>query len=560
MESVNNVEIDVQGMTCEDCALHVEKALLGVNGVKSVRVPEWRSGHAVVTLAAPLEVINLVQAVQEAGYTATVREHPIPLENEDQSQSLRPHTGGGHSPDLMVIGAGSAGFAAAIRAAESGFSVTMVEAGTIGGTCVNVGCVPSKTLIRSVEHFRRAGHSPFRGVSTDAARLDWKEVVNQKDELVARLRGSKYTDVLAAYPQITYLAGHAHLEGGNSVEVDGQTYQPQRIILATGASPWVPPIPGLQDLDYLTSTTAMETTEVPDTLIVLGANAVGLEMAQVLFRAGSNVTLVELVERIAPNEDEEVSASLRSYLETEGIRIETGVRTERLEKTPSGVVLHGKQENRAISLEAERLLVATGRRPNTQGLGLERAGIHSGAKGEVLVDENLRTSNPSVYAVGDVTGKDMFVYVAAYAGGLAADNALGGRRRVYDTAHIPRVIFTDPQMATAGLTEEQARTAGHEVQVTVLPMEQVPQALAARDTRGMVKLLKDQNTDRLLGAHIVAPLAGEMIQVAVMALRFGMKVQDLKETLFPYLTGVEAIKLAALTFEKDVAKLSCCAG
>ena len=502
MGSTKKMELDIQGMSCEDCALH----------------------------------------------------------DEEQGQSFTPGAGGGDSPDLMVIGAGSAGFAAAIRAAELGFRVTMVEAGTIGGTCVNVGCVPSKTLIRSVEQIHRAGSSPFRGVSTRAERLDWKEVINQKDELVARLRGSKYTDVLSAYPQITYLAGRARLVGGNNVEVDGRTCQPHRIILAAGASPWVPPIPGLEVIDYLTSTTAMETAEVPGSLIVVGANAVGLEMAQLFARSGSDVTLVELEERITPNEDEELSALLRTYLEAEGIRVETGFRTERMEKTTIGVVLHGTQKNRSVLIEAERLLVATGRRPNTEGLGLEQAGVQTGPKGEVLVDENLKTSNPSVYAAGDVTGRDMFVYVAAYAGALASDNSIGGKSRVYDTAHIPRVIFTDPQMATTGMTEEQAQASGREVRITVLPMDQVPQALAARDTRGMVKLVADRDTGRLLGAHIVAPPAGEMIQVAVMALRFGLKVQDLSDTMFPYLTSVEAIKLATLTFEKDIAKLSCCAG
>jgi mercuric reductase len=461
---------------------------------------------------------------------------------------------------LVVIGAGSAGFAASIRAEESGFRVTIVEAGTVGGTCVNVGCVPSKTLIRSMKQFHQAGSSPFRGVTTRAEALDWSKVIQQKDELVARLRTGKYTNVLAAYPNISYLAGSARLAGGNIVEVDGRKFTPQRIILATGASPWVPPIPGLERVDYLTSTTAMQTSAVPGSLIVLGANAVGLEMAQLFARAGSNVTLVELEERIAPAEDRDVSALLRGYLEAEGIRVLTGFRTMRVEGTASGTVLRGDQEDHETSLEAERLLVATGRKPNTEGLGLERANVRTGRKGEVLVDGTLRTSNPAVYAAGDVAGRDMFVYVAAYAGALAADNALGGKGRAYDTAHIPRVVFTDPQVAATGLTEEQARAAGLTPRATILPMDQVSQALAGRDTRGMVKLVADQDSDRLLGAHILAPLAGEMIQVAVMAVRFGLTVQDLRNTMFPYLTGVEAIKLAALSFEKDIAKLSCCAG
>ncbi|GAB4534870.1 MAG: hypothetical protein Fur0018_24890 [Anaerolineales bacterium] len=211
-------------------------------------------------------------------------------------------------------------------------------------------------------------------------------------------------------------------------------------------------------------------------------------------------------------------------------------------------------------MRAEALLVATGRRPNTRGLGLEEAGMEVGKRGEVLVDETLRTSNPDVYAAGDVTGRDMFVYVAAYAGGLAAENALTGAAGRYDTAYIPRVTFTDPAVASAGLTEAQAREQGYAFKVSELPMKHVPRALAARDTRGLIKLVADAATDKLLGAHILAPEAGEMIQVAVLALKLGLTTADLRATIFPYLTNVEGLKLAALGFEKDVSQLSCCAG
>jgi mercuric reductase len=193
-------------------------------------------------------------------------------------------------------------------------------------------------------------------------------------------------------------------------------------------------------------------------------------------------------------------------------------------------------------------------------MGLEEAGVKLGQRGEILVDERLQTNNPNVYAAGDVTGQDMFVYVAAYGGGLAAENALTEAGRVYDASYIPRITFTDPQIASAGLTEEQARQQGYDVRVSSLPMTYVPRALAARDTRGLIKLVADAQTDRLLGAHILAPEAGEMIQTAVLAVRFGITLKQLRETMFPYLTNVEGLKLAALAFEKDVAMLSCCAG
>ncbi len=547
------IELEIQGMTCGSCALHVEQALRSVPGVVEVHVPGWQSGRARVTADEATDLQTLTTAVAQAGYQAAViREgETAPTVSRIQINENRDHF------HLMVIGGGSAGFAAAIKGAELGYRVALVNAGQIGGTCVNVGCVPSKALIRALEHYHRAGEHPFRGVQTMKGALNWAQVIQQKDDLVAELRQAKYHDVLANYPNIAYLEGQAHLTGGNGVEIQGKRYAPDKIILATGASPWAPPIPGLEEASYLTSTSAMALRELPRSLIVLGANAVGLEQAQIFARAGVAVTLVELLPRIAPFEDEAISTALQETLEAEGIRVVTDFRTQQVTQTDGRVTLYAENGQ---TVDGERLLVATGRRPNTRGMGLEEAGVELGPRGEVIVDETLRTTNPDVYAAGDVTGRDMFVYVAAYAGGLAAENALTGAGRRYDTAHIPRVTFTDPQIASAGLTEAQARKAGHPVKTSVLPMSYVPRALAARDTRGLIKLVADAETDRLLGAHILAPEAGEMIQVAVLALKLGLTTADLRETIFPYLTNVEGLKLAALAFEKDITQLSCCAG
>jgi mercuric reductase len=285
-----------------------------------------------------------------------------------------------------------------------------------------------------------------------------------------------------------------------------------------------------------------------------------LELAQTFARAGTHVTLLELLPRIAPFEDQEISDALQVYLEAEGLEILTSFQTAGVEMRAGRYFLTGTRDGLEMTFDAEQLLVATGRRPNTTGMGLEEAGVKLGKRGEILVDETLRTENPHVYAAGDVTGQDMFVYVAAYSGGLAAENALTGFGRVYDAAYIPRITFTDPQIASAGLTEGQARQKGLAVKVSVLPMSYVPRALAARDTRGLIKLVSDSSTDRLLGAHILAPEAGEMVQTAVLAIRFGITLTQLRETMFPYLTNTEGLRLAALAFEKDVAMLSCCAG
>jgi len=537
------IELEVQGMTCDSCALHVEKALTSVTGVALAEIPGWQSGKATVTASQGVDEAALVTAVEKAGYQATVKT-PDP---KNDFPVASPTNGKGDSRfDLMVIGGGSAGFAAAIKGAELGYKVA--------------------TLIRALEHYHQAGQHPFRGVHTLAGGLNWAQVVAHKDELVSDLRQAKYVDVLSNYPEVTYLPGYARLTGENGVEINGEHYAPAKIIITTGASPWAPPIPGLVEANgqppvpYLTSTTAMELKELPSSMLVLGANAVGLEQAQIFARAGVYVTVVELLPRIAPFEDEEISAALQGYLEEEGLRIVTGYQTSKVEERAGRIFLHGEIEGEALTLDAEQLLVATGRRPNTAGIGLEEAGVQLGKRGEIIVDENLRSSNPYVFAAGDVTGRDMFVYVAAYAGGLAAENALTEASGKYDTTYIARVTFTDPQVASAGLTETQARAQGYAVKTSTLPMSYVPRALAARDTRGLVKLVADSATDRLLGTHILAPEAGEMIQVASLALKFGLTVEDLRTTIFPYLTNVEGLKLATLSFEKDVAMLSCCAG
>lgn len=554
MSELQELELTVRGMTCDSCAVHVTKALKSVQGVKGAEVSDWQSARAIVTAEADLKSEALTTAVREAGYSATVKMRK-PLEG-----ALSQNGRGDDRFDLMVIGGGSAGFAAAIKGAELGFKVALVEAGTIGGTCVNVGCVPSKTLIRSVELYHLAGQHRFRGVHTTPGRISWPEVIAHKDELVNELRQAKYTDVLAAYPEITYIQGHAKLAGQSGVEIDGKPYAPGKIVIATGAKPWAPPIPGLNDIPYLDSTSALDLKELPKSMIVLGANAVGLELAQVYARAGTYVTVLEVLPRIAPFEDEDISAALAGYLEEEGLRIVPSFKTTRVEKRDGRYVLTGTKNDAEVLFEAEQLLVATGRRPITAGMGLEEAGVKLGKRGEIMVNDSLQSHNPLVYAVGDVTGRDMFVYVAANSGMLAAENALTNDGRTYDASYIPRITFTDPQVASAGLTEAQAREKGYDVKVSTLEMKHVPRALAARDTRGLIKLIANATNDQLLGAHILAPEAGEMIQTAVLAIRFGITVRELRETMFPYLTNAEGIKLATLAFEKDVAKLSCCAG
>jgi len=463
------------------------------------------------------------------------------------------------SYDLAVIGAGSAGFSAVITAADQGAQVALIGSGTIGGTCVNIGCVPSKTLIRAAEtlHNARAA-ARFAGITAEAELTDWRGTVRQKNALVSDLRQAKYVDLLPAYNGIAYHEGPARLVDGG-VAVDGTLVSAGKIIIATGARPAVPAIPGIEAVPYLTSTTALDLEELPRSLLVIGGGYIGAELAQMFARVGVIVTLV-CRSRLLPEAEPEIGAALTRYFEEEGITVVSGIAYHSIRRTGGGVSLRAARDGQDMSIAADEVLITTGRAPNIEGLGLGEHGIAITPKNGIIVDDRMRTTRSDVYAAGDVTGRDQFVYMAAHGAKLAAKNALNGDSLRYDNTAMPWVVFTDPQVAGVGLTESQARSAGFDVKASVLALENIPRALAARDTRGLIKLVADVKTDRLLGGVIMAPEGSDCVQTLVMALKMGMSTKALGETIFPYLTTVEGLKLAAQTFDKDVAKLSCCAG
>ena len=463
------------------------------------------------------------------------------------------------TPDLVVIGAGSAGFSAAIRASELGARVALVGAGTIGGTCVNIGCVPSKTLIRAAEtlhHGKTAAR--FAGITASARLTDWAALMAQKDALVGGLREAKYAALLPEYEGIRYLEGAARFTADGLVAGD-EHFPAGRVVIATGASPAVPLIPGIGDVPYLTSTTALALARLPRSLLVIGGGVIGCELGQMFARFGVMVTIV-CRSHLLPGFEPELAAALTGYLRKEGIALRCGLAYQRIRHCETGIALDVTADGRPETISAEQVLVATGRVPNTGGLDLAAAGIATDARGAIAVDEFLATSRPGVYAAGDVTGRDNFVYMAAYGAKLAAENALAGNAHRYDSRAMPEVVFTDPEAARVGLTEAEARAEGLAVRTVILPLAQVPRALAARDTRGLIKLVAEEGSLRLLGVQILAPEGADAIQTAVLAIKHRLTVPDLAETLFPYLTTVEGLKLAVLGFAKDVAKLSCCAG
>ena len=539
----------VEGMTCAHCALTVDEEVGRVSGVVEVSTSH-EDGTSRVVIEGNTDAASVARAIESGGF-GVVRIDPAP------SPGVRaPHSN--DTLDLLIIGAGSAGFAAAIRATELGASVGMVERGALGGTCVNVGCVPSKTLIRAAEVHHHAAHPAFDGIRTRTEQPNFRAVIGQKRELVKELQKVKYRDVLASYPAIKLLRGDARFRPDGTIEVDGERVCARKVLIVTGSSPHLAPVPGLADARPLTSTELMELERLPDHLVVLGGGYVGLELGQTFERLGSHVTVLAR-SRLLSREDVEISTGLATYLREEEIDVRTEVKLAEVSGEPGAFQIRFERDGKSEVIESDQLLAATGRRPNTRRMGLEEAGIRLGARGEVVVDEHLETSRPGVYAAGDVSGGPAFVYVAAYAGSLAAENALNGDRRTYDLSVVPRVTFTDPAVAAVGLTEAQARERGIDVAVSRLPMSYVPRAIAARDTRGLVKLVADAKTKRLVGAHILAPEAGDIIQQAAMAIRYGIRTDEIASMLHPYLTRAEAMKLACQTFEKDVAMLSCCA-
>lgn len=462
---------------------------------------------------------------------------------------------------VAIIGSGSAAFAAAIRASEEGARVTMIERGTLGGTCVNTGCVPSKIMIQAAHVAHTRYRSPFdAGISAYRPLIARKTLLAQQQGRVEELRHTKYQSILDTNPDIELVRGQARFLDGHTlaIRLDEGVRERQlvfdRCLIATGASAVLPPVPGLEETPFWTSTQALESASTPEHLAIIGASIVAVELAQAFARLGSRVTLLAR-SRVLSREDPAIGETITGVFRKEGIEV--------LENTSVTAVRHIDGVFRLKlpdgELVADKLLAATGRRPNTDRLGLEAAGIRPEKNGAIMVDDHMRTSGPDIFAAGDCTNQPQFVYVAAAAGTRAAVNMTGGEARLNLSA-MPAVIFTDPQIATVGLTEAQAEKQGFEVETRTLDLENVPRALANFETTGFIKLVVEADSGRLLGAQTVASNGGEIIQTAAVAILAGMTVQQLSDSLFPYLTMVEGLKLTAQTFTKDVKQLSCCAG
>ena len=461
--------------------------------------------------------------------------------------------------DLVILGSGSAAFGAALKAADYDARVAMVERGTIGGTCVNVGCVPSKNLLRAGEIRYYDTNRVFPGIRPGRTSLEFRDVIEQKDQIVRRLRKEKYSDVLKSLPSTKLFRGKARFVSRTRVKVDGINLDGKKFVIATGSSPQIPSIPGIEKVDYITNVEALSLREKPSSMIIIGGRALGLEFAQMYAHMGTQVTVLQRSERIVPEEEPEISEALRHYLEEEGVRIRTGVQVKKVYENNGEKIVVASADGREFEAKGEQLLMATGRAPNTEGLGLANAGVKLGPDGAVKVNSEMHTAAPHIWAAGDVIGEPMLETIAAKEGATAAQNALNGSHKKIDFLTVPKAVFTSPQVATVGLTDREANERGYKCACRTVEMSKVPKAITIRETRGLVKMVAENQTGRILGVHILGDNAADIIHEGVLAVKYRLTVDDIIDTVHVFPTMAESIKLAAMSFRKDLDRLSCCA-
>lgn len=460
--------------------------------------------------------------------------------------------------DIAIIGSGSAAFSAATYAASRGAKVTMIEENVIGGTCVNVGCVPSKIFIRAAQVAHTSQAHPFDGIERHRPSVRSDLLLYQQQSRVTELRDAKYESVLASNPNISFMRGFACFSDKNTLVVStpdqsDTILRAQNILIATGSVPHIPNIQGLHGTPFWNSTQALFSGKIPEHLIVIGGSYIACELSQSFLRLGSKVTML-VRSTLLSREDPELGQGLKQVFEGEGMHVLTNTLPESV--AYDGGIFSIDLGGQKI-INGDHLLVATGRQANTKKLGLEKTGVSVDSLGSIVVNEHMNTNVPNIYAAGDCTTQPQYVYVAAAAGNRAAMNMLG-RSITLDLSIVPAVVFTDPQIATVGISAQQAEIQGYEVETRTLPLNSVPRALANFDTRGFIKLVVDRRSQKILGSQILASEAGDMIQSVALAIRNNMTVKRFAGQLFPYLTMVEGLKLCAQTFYTDVKKLSCC--
>lgn len=456
---------------------------------------------------------------------------------------------GKNKVDLIIIGAGPGGYVAAIRAAQLELSVLCVEKRkTLGGTCLNVGCIPSKALLYSSQKFEEAGHLlADHGVKIENLSLDLKKMMERKEKVVEQLTGG--IDYLFKKNKIQHAVGEAYILSAEEVKVNGETWKTKNILIATGSESASVPGITIDEEKIVSSTGGLSLDHVPEKLIVIGGGYIGLEMGSVWNRLGSKVTVVEFMDRLVPAMDHEMGAALMKALTKQGINFKLSTKVTGIKEEKNKLVLNledasGGKEN----LEANTVLVATGRKPYTHGLGLEKIGVALNEKGFIVVNERYETSVSGVYAIGDVIPGPMLAHKAEEEG-IAAIEIIAGQAGHVNYGAIPAVIYTHPEVASVGKTEEELKAEERAYKIGKFPFLANSRAKAVGDTEGFVKILADALTDQVLGVHIIGPDAGTLIAEAVLGMEFSASAEDIARTCHAHPTLNEALKEAAMSVD-----------
>jgi mercuric reductase len=457
------------------------------------------------------------------------------------------------------LGGGATAFAAAIRADEIGADTVLINEGLpLGGTCVNVGCVPSKALLHAGEMLHRSSHHGIPGLRIDVGGFSFREVVKDELDLVARLRTAKYEKVLSALKHARHVKGRGRFLDAHTVEVAGERIRAKNFLIATGSIAEGLPVPGLKEAGFLTHVEALKLERRPKSLIVIGGGPLGLEFAQMFARFGTKVTVFEYLDRIMASAEPELSARLTEILALEGIAIHTSARLKEVRAGREKTIVF-ERDGQEFTASAEEILVAAGKTPNTDGLGLEAVGVEVNGKKAVVVKQDYSTSTPHIYAAGDVAALPLrFETTAGKEGTYVAENALRGQKKSIDYATVPWTVFTDPELAGVGPTDAEAVKQGIACTCRTIEFEHVPKAHIVKDTRGLIKMVIERGSRRIIGIHILAPRAGDLIAAAMYVVRARMTIDDVIDSVPMFPTLSEAIKIAAQSFDTDVRTLSCC--